>query len=237
MFLYNNENGMIEVYALKYYNDELSDFRKEEMKKIPADKRFFYACTNYEHTLANFSEITEWRNLEWSDLAWLIPHYGGSCYHLMFNHKYTAEEQNRQEELLEYYYFAHYLSNPTVKVVIDDESKRIYDIDEDFKYFILTQTKYEPQLPRGDYTMENILSVTKPLYLLQLFQQEQFKKLTDEDVSQLSQLFNLSEEPIERIPVGQLDNLKCLDMYNNYDEKMSKVTETQRVLYQLKKTK
>ena len=235
MFLYNNENGMIEVYALKYYNDELSDFRKEEMKKIPADKKFFYARTNYEPTLANFSEITEWRNLEWSDLAWLIPHYGGSCYHLMFNHKYTAEEQNRQEELLEYYYFAHYLSNPTVKVVIDDESKKIYNIDEDFKYFILTQTKYEPQLLSGAYTMENILSVPKSLYLLQLFQQGQFEKIKDEDISTILPLFHTSEEPIERIPVGQLDNLKYLDIYGDHDEKMSKVTETQKILYKLRK--
>ena len=61
MYLYNKDNNMIEVYSVNYSYDELDKFRKEEMQKIPLDKRFYYAITKCNPILERPIETIKWR--------------------------------------------------------------------------------------------------------------------------------------------------------------------------------
>ena len=232
MYLYNKENNTIEVYSVYYNYNELLKFRREEIQKIPSDKRFFYAITNYKAILENPTETIKWSNLDYYE-----SYYGGKSYHSVYNYNIDQEEKTRQENLLDNYYYDCYSSSPIVKVIIDNNSKKLYDIEEDFRYFILTKTEYEPQMfPNGSYILPDILSVTKPLYILQLFEKGQFKRLKDEDISCLSTLFQVSKEPVKIIPIKYLSNLDSLGIYGEYNETMAKVEETQKILQKIRET-
>ena len=233
MYLYNKDNNMIEVYSVNYSYDELDKFRKEEMQKIPLDKRFYYAITKCNPILERPIETIKWRNLECGD-----SYYGDQSYHSISNYNLDEEEMNRQYRLLQEFYNESNSFNPTVKVIIDEDSKIIHDIEEDYRYFILTQKEYVKRLyPNDGYILPDILSVTKPLFLLQLFESRQFNRLKDENIDFLSSLLQVSDEPVEKISIEYLKRLENLGVYSTFSEQMSKICESQNFFQKLKRIK
>lgn len=174
MILFDQDKNGFDVYSLTPKKEEILRFKKSQIEKTTHDKRVFYAT----ESLRDFDDI---------------PFFEKNWYHLdssVFSMKddlagvliYPDLDRDFQEDLLEDYYQDFYKHCPVLSV---RDLKRL-------RYFLLTHRSYDMKEDSSSFQSQydGILELSRPLYLLQLFEQEKYDQLSREDLGQLFTLFD-----------------------------------------------
>ena len=91
-----------------------------------------------------------------------------------------------------------------------------YSRDEYVNYLLLTEP-YHTHKGRESY-MENIICLPKSLYLLELFLQEKFDLLTDDDIQEILKLFDV-EGLVKKSSYEELKELRKFDVISKKEFK------------------
>lgn len=97
-------------------------------------------------------------------------------------------------------------------------------------YFLLTQKNYFTCFNNTDKKVKNgIIKIPESLYLLQLFQQEEFSFLNDKSISELLSLFSVSYT--DEISLEELEKMDKYGMAPNaYQNALNKANKDSQVL-------
>lgn len=223
MRLFNINEDVIEAYEMTPRIKEIEEYKRKEMANIPLDRRVLYARTfdDDEKVLENKKNIIRFQEI--MSLPSNGTHSISSC----------NMEESEKLELLEEYYFKSLIFQPVVEVSVDCLNQSIFGIKNDFLYLLLTSKEYEEKYtPRPVYEMPGIISITRPLHLLQLILNEEYTRLNDKDISEQLSLFDISDKVIETIPINPIKKLRNNGLYSDeeYDKLMQKIEGTQMVL-------
>ena len=124
----------------------------------------------------------------------------------------TFAEQQRQKEIIDNYYLGVYSDSPIVKVLVNN-TRGLSLKQNDYLYFLLTKANYAPNTIPNSAESEDIISVTKPLYLIQLLELRNFEMLKNEDLSEIIPFFRIPKIPRAKLPLDQLalfsEVMKC----------------------------
>lgn len=156
---------------------------------------------------------------------------------MLRGYDFAEEEEKRQEKLLADYYRGCFDDRRVVKIKpYGGYKKEIYGIPKNVEYLLLTRD-YET---RNLFTMDDIIVLTKPLYLYELmvrsFKEHDYKSIIGQDISSHLQLFDVSKEPYRIFPKNMMQdafNVGLLDFLNkeyNYSEFMDDVRQSGMVL-------
>ena len=180
MYLYEKEDGKVNVYEMKQDKDAFRKYRKKEMKKIPEGKEILCATTHYID-----GDIPYLDRICYTELAecsyWDIhgPNVYGSENSLLVSQ--NSDEQ--KDILLKKFYDGEFKNSSILKLT--------YQIC-DSRYLLLTDKKTEKYARRGIAKMDNIIEIPKSLYMLQMLESKNFKKIKNEDLNELLALYEIS---------------------------------------------
>ena len=222
MYLYDKKENTIDVYEMTPNFKKTVEYKKNEMETIPFDERVLKACSNCNRELEHTDSPIIYEKLQYRENR--IP--GRVYYHSITSYQMTDEEKIRQSELLGEYYNGDYKNK---KIALIKKSK-----NEITKYFLLTALWYS--CCDNEYVMDDIISIPKSLYLLQMLEQGKFYRVDEEDISKQLQTFNISTSPVERISIAELKNMYNVGLlHGTFDCIMDKVETTQKILQKVKK--
>lgn len=177
MYLFDKKDNNVLVYDLKPDLEAIENYRASEMRNIPFEELVYHATTNGEPLLET-KNIIKLSELNFND---------GEEYHKFELDTYKSAI--KISLLLSNYIKGDYVDSRVVSL-LNDENEAIKYLLVPFAY----KARYYPSFNRK--SLEDILSIPKSLYLLQMLQQGHFNALKDEDITKQLALFNLSEEPI-----------------------------------------
>ncbi len=167
----------------------LEKFRENEMLKVPYAERIF-STVGTVRLFENRDEVYE------DDLNF-------ESYKKM--HSLIAEKDKSMREVCELmanFYRGDYKFSRIIKILNKD--------GEVIKYFLLPFSQYQLFLAIPGinlYVLDNIISVPKSLYLLQMLEQGNFKALEGENVDNLLEMFTVSDAPVSEVNFDQGDNI------------------------------
>lgn len=219
MYLYDKSNNNIDVYTMISNSKKVKEFKKREMaQKLPFE--ILKAATNNEKKLQIPKDSFSWDELNEVETGF----YGGRFWHKISNYELTEEEMKRQLKLLNDYYQGNFTNKKVA--LIKKDLKTI-------KYFLLTQDSY--QASNNIYIMNNIISIPKSLYLLQLLEQGNLYEVENEDISEQLQTFDISKEPIESFSIDMLKKMYDLQLLPGcFEGIMLNIETTQKILSKTK---
>ena len=213
MYLYQKQGETINVYDFSAKDSVLTDYRMEQMKKIPQGKRVLYAETNcksmeplFQHYIGQLDQIT-FDYLEADDDI----RYGDGDINARWYHKLNVEKSNKDKckELLQRYYQGQLTNKDIARI----------QYESGIRYYLLKNRVYTPDIYDEQLKILNgIIEIPESLYLLQLLQQEKFSLIGDKDISEQLSLYNLSY--IENI---HIEDMLKMDACGITDDISSKV--------------
>ena len=247
MYLYDNNGKNIDIYSLNSDNNKTKKYRTIKMKEIKEDERFFYtnemSTRNIEPMPFLFKKLKDTNVIRENELMerdWRLIKYdkplnleGKKLFErisLICNRGRTNESTI---ELINNYYNGKYTNEPVIKVSYL-ENGNIF-----IKYLLFTTSEYNcytnPHDPSPYFVeVDNIISIPKELFFLQLIQLEKFMLATSEDISEQLELFNF-----KFIDSFNKDELQKMDKYgiteNNYSRIITKANNDSHILRLLKK--
>lgn len=200
MYLFEEKGKKINLYGLQE-RESISNFKKEEMTKIPIDEQVYYAYTNgYKALEEKCDEFTI------GDLRY----YGGRL--SGFNrevHKFQEDIGKGQAgDVVGSYIDGDYTSGKPIVVSFDGVNK----------YFILTERKYRHFLgyadkPSCDSHLDDIICIPYSLYVLQTLERGDFCRLFDASCANGEFATRLVSEPERKM----IDDLEAMDLYRFFE--------------------
>ena len=202
MLLYDKKENSIDVYEFIANENDLYNYRKQEMKKISEDKIIYRAevhesekTKKYKHKMPLFIRHKDSFNGKVIPMAHANSSYYG---HMLFS---TIPTDEHKRFLLKNFYAGNYSK---CKIA------RIMECEDNIKYFLLTWELYSSrQCSSCDAFMDDIIQVPETLYFIQLLEQEKFWFLEEKDISEQLDLYSLTY--VDSI---NLDELEKIDKLN-----------------------
>lgn len=188
MFLYDKKENSIDVYLVKP-EDNVAKYRKIELEKIPEPFQVMKAQTRID----TIGQIPSFEKSEVFDK--ILPIERVENRNLKYGYHHLLSDYENYH-LVNDYINGEYTDKPIIRV-------QGGDID----FYLITQEKYFHN-PNNEYkrTMHGIIKIPESLYLLQLFQQEEFSFLSDKSISELLSLFSVSyTDEISLEELGKMD--------------------------------
>lgn len=223
MYLYQRNNDDLEIYKIKTTR-RLCDYKKEEMSKIPLEMRVMDVETN------DFSKNrTNLENAEERiDYYKFVYDYYDSDFHTSdysrvnrINNYSNSNEIKEIRKVLDNYYFQKKTSGKVLEVTRSN--------DEYINYLLLTKPYYA-HYNRESY-VSDIICLPKSLYLLELFLQERFDLLNDDDIKEILKLYDV-EGLVKRSSYEEIKELKKFDIISKKELKKieRKIVNSEKVL-------
>lgn len=226
MYLYCRNNSNVDVYEIRPIIDKMTSYKQSLIKTVSKENLFYYVLTN-ESSVAN--SLFEEKKLHLNQINF-SDSYGLNMgtHSTLFNYyQYKDPEQYVQEELdgiIKSYIAGNYRNHSTCKIVDLDNYKNMY--------FLMTEQN--PERDWNCYRVNNMLSLPKELYLLQLLENGCYDMLLSEDINNQLQNFNIVK--ITSISNEVISNLFRYNMVSNktYHEINDKVETTNKILAKAK---
>ena len=219
MHIYEKKDNKIYIYELSPNSEKLKKYRENEMK---SQKNIFWQAKTHSTNRQNpndyklFTIVKSGENIDVSKLTdRKLPH--------------SFELYGSSSEVLNNYYMGKYYLSPSFKITKDNKNIQFLIITEDYSTF------YEPEIPMYTfYIMDNIISVPKSLYLLQMLEQGNFKHVINEDIDTQLSLFSFNKEPVQIIPIHYLDGLVECKLIEYANDFQSLLEDNQKILRKLR---
>lgn len=217
MFLYDKNGESIDVFTFNERNEELRQYKINEMSKIPIDKRCLYTeeiVTTFQATPILLKKDLYTEEISTKDLI-------GKNKSLNY---YT--DLKDAEDLLELYYSDNYTYRPVA---------RLRDLKK-LRYLLVASNYNHIREENNKITMkvDDIIEIPKSLYLLQLLQQQKFSTIINEDLSEQLNLFDFSY--INNITLEKINKMDACGATNNiYSNIINKSNNDKHILKLLKK--
>ena len=260
MYLYEKRDNYIYIYSLEPNYERIKEYRMDQLSQIPEQSIFFSAYADIMTPNKILEKVEDEIDIESLNVKRTnltnIPNI------LFYHNDYHELKRDSFNKLvLQNYYNGNYVNNKTIKITqttirydnlnieeqseLDmlrfslknghfNESMSYQKAKETIYYFIITSC-YQKHGFSNNMTMENIISVPKSLYLLQLLEQGNIKSIGNENITEQLNLFNFDNNPIRYIPY---DHIKCSLKYGLIDDTISninrKVENSQKILKLLK---
>lgn len=223
MYLYQMKDENVEIYKI-VSTRRLCSYKESEMDKIPFEMRVMDVVTN------DFSEGGD--NLENAE---------GSIRYSKFVYNYVDRDFNSCD-YSKFYRIDKYSNSKEIKeaqkVVSDYSSQKksmgkVLEVksskDEYIKYLLLTKACYTHH-GRESY-MRDIICLPKSLYLLELFLQQKFDLLADEDIFEILKLYDI-EGLVKKISFEELQELRKYNLISKKElQKIeNKIGKSEKVL-------
>lgn len=223
MYLYQRKNNDLEIIKIKA-SKKIGEYKETEMSKIPFEMRVMDIETN------DFSKKSD--NLENAEdsisyYKFVYDHYDSDFHTSEYSRIYrldkfssSTEIKNCKKVLDKYYHQKK--SNGKVLEVINSS-------DEYINYLLLTEPHYSHS--SRESLMENIICLPKSLYLLELFIQEKFDLLTNDDIAEILKLYEI-EGLVKKSNFEELEELKKLNLIskNEFKKIERKIEKSEKVL-------
>lgn len=217
MFLYDKKDKSVDVFTLTYNAEEMRNYKMEQMKKIPANERGLYTeeiMPDYQSVPILFKKDLYSEVISSSELI-------GTNKSLNYN-----IDHNDVADLLEWFYSEKYSDRPVARVL---ELKKLR--------YLLVASDYITFREENDKVIakiEDIIEIPKPLYLLQLLQQQKFSAISDEDISEQLDLFKFSY--IDNVSFDELKKMDACGITKDaYSRIINKANNDKQLLKLLKK--
>ncbi len=223
MYLYQMKDENVEIYKI-ISTRRLCSYKEAEMDKIPFEMRVMDVITN------DFSRGRD--NLENAE---------DSISYFKFVYNYVDRDFNTCD-YSKVYRINEYSSSKEIKeakrIVSDYSSQKksvgkVLEVnsskDEYINYLLLTRSCYTHH-GRESY-MSDIICLPKSLYLLELFLQQRFDLLTDEDISEILKLYDI-EGLVKKISLEELQDLRKYNIISKKEFKKieNKIGKSEKVL-------
>lgn len=211
MYLFNRKGNRIDIYTLVPDEDKLKIYREEEMAKVPYQDMLYRASTNGPVVLGT-KDVYSINELD-------FKHNG-------IYHEFLKDHDRPMREvvlLINNYINGFYKDCPVAKIV-DENGKVLNYVLLPFEYM----RQYYPLF--NMLYLDNVLSIPKSLYLLQLLELERFDALKGENIDEQLSMFSLSKGPIDHIFCNPDIDEDCFGL-----EDMKLVEASQLILKRKKK--
>lgn len=228
MYLYQIKDNDLEVYKIKA-SRRLKEYKEEQMKKIPLEGRIMDVKTN------DFS-----RNRDNLENAKDVINY----YRFVYNHYDSDFGTSDYSQINRINIYSSSREIETCKKVIKDyisqknSCGKVLEVqnskEPSINFLLLTEPYYEHCF--NDSYMRNIICLPKSLYLLELFLQERFELLEDEDIREILELFDV-EGLVKKINYEDIKELKKYNLIRKKElKKMERKTENSEKVLRLLNT-
>ena len=235
MILYDNKGKSLDVYEFNANEDDLTTYRKEQMKKIPEKERILVAETRvpspFSRTRPLFESYTgkEYKSaILTSDRADDEDQknrniYGG--YHVLKNDTRLCDRYKKK--LVDSYCHGDLLDRNVIQIQYPEMMK--------YLLLYLQQYDYLGEYDNGrNYRMSKIIQLPESLYLLQLIEQGRFASLDGKNIDEQLTLYSLSK--INEINFEELQKMDtCGITQNAYARVIDKANSDSHVLRLIKK--
>lgn len=199
MYLYSKDDDKINVFSLNPKEDLIEQYKKEEMLKIPEEKRVLKAVTNVDiNPLTNFNhgQMVPMSELNFNKWIWFIK-----CYHELKS--YGKNEQYKAKKVLEDFY-KEMINYKICISPLDDFS---------FIYFMITKNYYNdiPSFLVGveKGIMEGIIQIPESLYVLQNVYFGNGKALEHYKIDEHVDFFDFSKSPVASFNIRDIATLEA----------------------------
>lgn len=217
MYLYNKKESKLEVFCLNPQREQVCEYRKQQMKKIPEEESVFKAVTN--EGITGYEIFSLYENRFDSQLI-PIENANGSYHKLELDSLDNMFQ--RKEVLLDAYYLGNF---------IDRKIARIQDLKR-IRYFLLNQTKYTSH--NGMRELRGIIEIPQSLYLLSLIEQEKFSLIGNNDISEQLDLFQL--EKLRELDLRSIERLYGMGIFQgDFSNIIRKAQNDEHILKLIKK--
>lgn len=203
MYLYKNQDGYLEIHKIKA-SRRLKDYKEDEINKIPFEKRVMDIETNdyssKSENLENAIDVISYYKFvyDYYDRDFHTSEY--SRIDGINEYSSSKEIENAKKVLNNYFHE----KNSCGKVLEVNNSKDLM-----IKYLLLTEPFYS-HCSRDSY-MRNIICLPRSLYLLELFLQERFDTLKDEEIMEILKLFD-DEGLVKKMNYEEIKELRDYDL-------------------------
>lgn len=260
MYLYEKRDNYIYVYSLEPDYVKIKEYRINELSQIPEEHMFFSAYADVVTPNKILEKVNDEIDIENLNIKKTnltnIPNT------LFYHNDYHEIKKDSFDKLVfENYCNGNYTDNKTIKITqtsikydsinIDEqneldmlrfslknghfnESIPHTKIKEPIYYFLITNC-YKKYGLSNNMIMENIMSLPKSLYLLQLLQQGNIRNISNENITEQLNLFKFNKTPLRYIPY---EHIKSALRYGLMDDTLNnintKIENSQKILKLLK---
>ena len=235
MILYDNKGKTLDVYEFNANEDDLTTYRKEQIKKIPEVERILVAETRVSSPFRCTSPLFEgFTGKEYNNIILTSDCvddenqknrniYG--VYNVLKND--TTLCNQHKKELLDSYCHGNLIDRNVIQIQYPEMKK--------YLLLYLQQYDYLGEYDNGrNYRMSKIIQLPESLYLLQLIEQEKFASLAGKNIDEQLTLYSLSK--INEISAEELQKMDiCGITQNAYARVIDKANSDSHVLRLIKK--
>ena len=233
MFLYDIKGKSLDVYEMSATQSDLIKYREEKIKEIPENKRIFVAETKISPygTSPLFERVDDGNTLcsTYADNKNRIKYDVHKHYHALETDK-RSEKNNKK--LINCYLNGDFKDSCVISVQYKNQILKYYLLcSEHYMYF----GEYDGG---KHYLMENIIQLSKTLFILQLIEKGRFDLLESAkaDYSEQLELYSLSK--INEVSIEELQKMDACGITENaYSKVISKADNDSHVLKLLKPNK
>lgn len=222
MYLYNKEGNKIEVYSFIPNYDKEKEFRESEKKLIPEDKKYIRLETN----MPNYNlkkVINSERDLILSESIDKIDFtikknskyfYGKMCFEKIIDPNSMIYFGGPRKNLICIYDYY--------------DNGKIVEI-RDYLYGLINGSYVKDKKDPNKYVLNGIVNLTKKLYLLEILKKGKLDLLTDNEIKDFLELFDLSHvTDIDKRKLDEMIRYKLI----SFDE--SNLEESKKILKLIK---
>ncbi len=216
MFLYEKNDKNIDVFSLSRNAQNIRDYRIEQMKKIPLDRRCLYTEEIYS---GNGGPILFEKNLK-SHIFSKEELIGKNK---SLNYNTDLEDCS---DLLQRFYSDKYINKSVARV----------DFENKLRYLLIVSNYVNFRKVNGKEIMriEDIIEIPKSLYLLQLLEQKKFSLIAKDDISEQLNLFDFNY--VNSLTLEELQRMDACGITKNaYSSTINKSDNDKHILRLLKK--
>lgn len=214
MFFYENNGKFIDIYKLEPKLEDILEYKKSEMNKIPEGEKVWSAFTNGDVILENNGDI-----IDISELNKYINDVNGLDYHGL-----RTASNDDEIKYLDLYF--HNINSHGFCVVKNDSSS---------DYIILLKKYYDVfDYSNREYIMDGIISVPRSLYLLEAFINNRVDLIKSDELDIILKLFDI--QCIGKIDLSILENICQYRLFNDsYESIINTIEESKDVINKVKK--
>lgn len=219
MLLYKKNGKTLEVYEFSADENELFNYRKEQMKKIPEEKTIYIAEAYPKDKKEK--PILERRSNNFNGKVIPIQNLNSHHYAHFFKTNVNLPK-DKQENLLNRLYSGEFDKNKIARIK-----------DDNLRYFLLSRAQYEKDTFSSYFNkriLKDIIEVPESLYYLQLLLQEKFSFLEDANISSQLSLFHL--EYVDEVSLDELKKIDNLEIAKDSFQKVINKANRDSIIFQ-----
>lgn len=197
------DKRVIEVFAMNP-KEEIMDYKKTYIEKIPFEERLLEAHTDYELPLESEENDVAFYKIQYSS----SDHWGSSERHCLIKPRVSEEEYKTLCDSLTIKYINGELAKAKAKRVMYSRVDQLLNLKKTplFLDNLLITEKYSSGWDlNGGKKMSNILKLTRELFLLQLLESGDFEFASNLKIDEQLSLFDISK--IASYNMSDLENL------------------------------